>query len=104
MILEIAEIHIREGENAAFEAAMDLGLREAHRNAQGMHGYRVQRCIENPQRYYLQVAWEDVATHMVTYREGPLAPGFRERVRPFFAKPAEFQHFEQVLSYGALPP
>jgi len=103
MILEIAEIHILEGQNAAFEAAMDLALHEAHRKAEGMRGYRVQRCIENPQRYFFQIAWDSVEAHMVTYREGPLAPGFRERLRPFFAKPAQFEHFEQVMSYGVLP-
>ena len=103
MILEIAEIHIHEGQNAAFEAAMDEGLRAAHRHSQGMRGYRVQRCIENPQRYFLQVAWDSVEDHMVRYRESPLAPVFREKVRPFFAKPAEFQHFEQVITYGTLP-
>ena len=103
MILEIAEIHIHPDQNAAFEAAMDEGLRLAHRQVPGMRGYRVQRSIENPQRYFLQVAWDSVEAHMVTYRESALAPAFREKVRPFFAKPSEFQHFDQVLSYGALP-
>jgi heme-degrading monooxygenase HmoA len=103
MIQEIAQLEIREGENAAFEAAIEDALATVHTRAEGMRGYRLQRCIENPQRYVLQVWWDSVEHHMVRYRESPLSPRFRELVRPYFAQPASFQHFAEAFHSAVLP-
>ena len=103
MIQEIADIHIHAGQNQAFEAAIELGLRTVHTRAKGMRGYRLERCIEDTLRYVLQVSWDSVDDHMVGYRESPLSPEFRALVRPFFAQPPVFQHFEQVVKSAELP-
>ena len=54
MIQEIASIHVREGQEALFEAgvtqAKPLFLR-----ARGCHGMELYRSIEQPQRYTLVV-------------------------------------------------
>ena len=97
MILEIADIRILPGKQVEFEAAIERGLRTVHTRAQGMRGYRLDRCVETPERYVLQVRWERVEDHMVGYRESPLSPEFRAMVRPYFAQPPEFQHFELVV-------
>lgn len=98
MILEIADIHILPGQQAAFEAAIELGLRTIHTRAQGMRGYRLDRSIETPERYTLQVRWDSVEAHMVGYRESALSPEFRALVRPFFAEPPVFEHYESVIA------
>jgi heme-degrading monooxygenase HmoA len=100
MVLEIADIHILPGKQAEFEAAIEHGLRTVHTRAQGMRGYRLDRGVESPERYVLQVRWDTVEDHMVSYREGPLSPEFRALVTPFFARPPVFQHFEQVVEGG----
>jgi heme-degrading monooxygenase HmoA len=97
MILEIANIHILPGKQAEFEAAIERGLRTVHTRAKGMRGYRLDKSVETPERYVLQVKWDSVADHMVGYRESALSPEFRAMVMPFFAKPAEFEHFELVV-------
>lgn len=97
MVLEHADIRILPGRNAEFEAAIAHGLRTVHTRAKGMRGYRVDRCIESPERYVLQVWWDSIDDHMVGYRQGPLSPEFRALVQHFFAEPVTMQHFELIV-------
>lgn len=68
MIHEIAQITIKPGMEAQFEAgvtqAKPLFLR-----SRGCHGVNLQRSIEQPSQYTLVVAWETVEDHMVHFRE-----------------------------------
>ncbi|NDH50680.1 MAG: antibiotic biosynthesis monooxygenase, partial [Betaproteobacteria bacterium] len=58
MILELADIRIHAGQNAAFEEAIERGLKTVVRNAKGFQGFKVNRSIESPQRYLLQIFWD----------------------------------------------
>lgn len=94
MILEIAEIRIPAGQNAAFEEAIERGLRTVISQAQGFKGAKVNRGIESPQRYVLQIFWATLEDHTVAFRQGPLFPQWRAIVGPFFAVPPVVEHFE----------
>jgi heme-degrading monooxygenase HmoA len=97
MILEIAEIRIRPGEQAAFDAAIAHGLASVVARAEGMRGYKVQRSRENPQRYVLHIFWDTVEAHTVGFRQGPLFAEWRAIVGPFFAEPPLVEHFDLVV-------
>lgn len=97
MILEIADCHILPGQHAAFEAAIKHALSTVHTRAQGMRGYRLDKSIESPDRYILQVRWDSVEDHMVRYRESPLSAEFRALVMHFFAQAPTVQHFALVV-------
>ena len=97
MVLEHADIRILPGNQAEFEAAMQHGLSTVHARAQGMQGYKLERCVEAPERYLLQIQWNRLDDHMVTYRESEPAAEFRAIVRPYLVQPAEVLHFELVL-------
>ena len=97
MILEIATIYCVPGKQKEFEEAIERGLRTVHTRAQGMRGYKLNRCVETPDRYVLEVRWDSVDDHMVKYRESPLSPEFRAIVSHFFAKPVEYQHYEPLF-------
>jgi len=102
MILELVDIRIHPGQEAAFDAAIGRALRTVTSRAPGVHGWQVHRCVETPQRYVMQVLWESVEAHMVGYRQSPLSPEFRAIVEPFFAQPPLMQHFELLArSEGA---
>lgn len=98
MILEIVDIRIHPGQQAAFEEALQRGLDTIVCNASGMRGYRVNRGIESPERYLLQIFWETLEDHTVGFREGPLFGQWRAVVGPFFAGPPTVEHFELVTS------
>ncbi len=94
MILELADIRIHPGQNAAFEEAIERGLSTVIRNAKGFHGYTVNRGLESPQRYILQIHWDTLEDHIVGFRESPLFTQWRAIVGPFFAGPPTVEHFE----------
>ena len=96
MILEIADIRIQPGQQAAFEAAIQHGVATVASKAQGMRGYKVNRCIESPERYVLQIFWDTLEHHTVAFRQGPLFTQWRAIVGPYFAGPPLVEHFELV--------
>lgn len=96
MILEIADIHIAPGQQAAFEQAITRGLSTVISQAQGMKGWKVNHCVESPERYVLEIFWDTLEDHTVGFREGPLFAQWRAIVGPFFAQPPLVQHFTLV--------
>ncbi len=96
MILEIADIRIAPGQQAAFEAAIQHGIATVASRAVGFRGWKVNRGIENPERYILQIFWATLEDHTVGFRNGPLFPEWRAIVGPFFAGPPTVEHFSLV--------
>jgi heme-degrading monooxygenase HmoA len=93
MILEIADIRIQPGQQAAFEEAIQRGLRTVIAQAAGMQGFKVNKGIESPERYVLQISWATLEDHTVGFRESPLFAQWRAIVGPFFAQPPVVEHF-----------
>jgi len=96
MILELADILIYPQHNSAFEEAIQRGLATVIAHAKGFEGFKVNRCIENPERYVLQIFWTTLEDHTVGFRESPAFAQWRAIVGPFFASPPVVQHFELV--------
>ncbi len=98
MILELADIRIHPGQNAAFEEAIARGLREVISRAKGFQGFKVNKGIENSERYVLHIFWDTLENHTVDFRQSELFTQWRAIVGPFFAAAPVVEHFEQVLS------
>lgn len=96
MILELADIRIHPGQNAAFEEAVLRGVNTVISKAQGFQSYKVDRGIESPERYVLQIVWNSVEDHNVGFRQSPAFAEWRAIVGPFFATPPIVEHFELV--------
>lgn len=96
MILELADFRIPPGQQAAFEEAIQRGVSSVVSRAKGFQGYKVNRGIESPERYILQIFWDTLEDHTVGFRGGPLFPEWRAIVGPFFAAPPVVEHFELV--------
>ena len=93
MILEIADIRIAPGQQAAFDAAIQLGAETVASKARGFRGYMVNKGVESPERYILMIYWDTLEDHTVGFREGPLFAQWRAIVGPFFASPPSVEHF-----------
>jgi heme-degrading monooxygenase HmoA len=96
MILELADIRIAPGQQAAFEEAIQRGIATVASKAKGFQGFKVNRGIESPERYVLQIFWATLENHTVDFRQGPLFVEWRAIVGPFFAAPPVVEHFELV--------
>ena len=96
MILELADFSIHPGQNAAFEEAIQRGLKTVISHAKGFEGYKVNSSIESPQRYILQIFWTTLEDHTVGFRGSPAFAEWRAIVGPFFASPPVVEHFDLV--------
>lgn len=96
MILELADLHIHPHHNDAFETAIQRGLNTLIAKAKGFEGFKVNRCIENPDRYVLQIFWTTLEDHTVGFRESVAFAEWRAIVGPFFASPPVVQHFDLI--------
>jgi heme-degrading monooxygenase HmoA len=93
VILEIADIRIAPGQQAAFDEAIERGLSTVISQAPGFRGWKVNKGVESPERYLLQIFWDTLEDHTVGFRGGPLFAQWRAIVGPFFAQPPQVEHF-----------
>lgn len=93
MILEIADIRIQPGKQAEFDAAIQRGLEDVISKSAGFIGYKVNKCIESPERYVLMIYWATLENHTVDFRQSPAFQAWRAIVGPFFAAPPVVEHF-----------
>ncbi|MFZ5540722.1 MAG: antibiotic biosynthesis monooxygenase family protein [Pseudomonadota bacterium] len=93
MILEVADIRIRPGEQAAFDAAIRRGVETVIARAKGFRGYKINKGVESPERYLLMIFWDTIEDHTVGFRGSPAFAEWRAMVGPFFAQPPQVEHY-----------
>ena len=93
MILELADIRIQPGKQAEFDAAIQRGVAQVISKSKGFRGYKVNKGIESPERYVLQIFWETLENHTVDFRQSPAFAEWRGIVGPYFASPPVVEHF-----------
>jgi heme-degrading monooxygenase HmoA len=103
MILEVADIRIKAGQNEAFEAAIGQGVATVMPRAEGYRGHRVVKGIESANRYVLLVWWDTLEDHTVKFRGGPLFAEWRSFIGPFFDGPPSVEHFDPMLASEKAP-
>ena len=64
--------------------------------AKGFEGYTVNKGIESPERYILQIFWTTLENHTIDFRQSPAFADWRAIVGPFFAGPPTVEHFNLV--------
>jgi heme-degrading monooxygenase HmoA len=96
MILEIAQIDVKPGTEAEFEAGVAKAA-PLFKRAKGCGGMELQRSIENPTRYRLFVKWETVENHTKDFRESADFQEWRKLVGHCFAAPPAVEHTREVV-------
>ena len=96
MVLEIAQITIKAGHEAEFEAGVEKATAVFAR-AKGCHGLELHRSIEKPQRYRLFVRWETVDNHTVEFRGSADFQEWRRLVGHCFESAPEVEHTQCVV-------
>ena len=96
MILEVAPLHVRAGQEAAFEAAFG----QAQRIIAAMPGYvahELQRCLERPQEYILLVRWQTLEDHEVGFRQSSEYQAWKKLLHHFYDPFPVVSHYAPVL-------
>lgn len=94
MILEIADIRIKPGQQAAFERAVHTGMTTIFAKAKGCRSQQVRHSIESPERYVILLEWDTLEDHTVAFRGSAAFAQWRSLVGEFFAQPPFTEHFE----------
>jgi heme-degrading monooxygenase HmoA len=98
MILEIAEITIKDGTQADFEAALIKGLTTYSVQTEGYISHEIQHCMEQPTRYMLLLKWESLEAHTVNFRQGPHYDTYRALISPYFDGLPVVLHYDLVAA------
>ena len=99
MVLEVAEIDVRPGEEDAFVAAYREAVAQL-RTSSGCRSVRMTRGIESASRFVLLVEWDDLGSHRVGFRESERFGRWRALIGPFFAGSPRVEHFTDVPADG----
>ena len=94
-VLEHALLPVRDGEHAAFEAAMAAAVPLVS-SIPGFRGIRVSRGVERPGTYLLLIGWDSVEAHEVGFRGSPQYVRWRELLHHFYAPFPVVEHFIPV--------
>ncbi len=100
MILEVAILNVKPGQEREFEAAFG----RAQAIIASMPGYvshQLHSCIEQPGRYLLLVNWETLEDHTVGFRESAQYQEWRKLLHHFYDPFPEVQHYQVVFENTA---
>lgn len=99
MILEVAVLDVRPGQESEFEAA----FASAQSIIAAMPGYvshALHRCLETGSRYLLLVDWETVEHHTIGFRGSVEYQVWKELLHHFYEPLPTVEHYETVLVGG----
>jgi heme-degrading monooxygenase HmoA len=95
VITELAVLDVSPGREVEFEAAFD----QAKGIISSMAGFRsldLQRCLENPARYFLLVVWERLEDHTEGFRGSSEYEEWRQLLHHFYDPFPIVEHFQLV--------
>jgi len=97
MILEIAQIEVKPGLEAEFEAGAAKAA-PLFQRAKGCRSFALQRSIEHPGRYRLMIHWDNtVENHTKDFYGSADWQEWRKLVAHCFAAPPVAEHMNEVV-------
>ena len=100
MVTELAVLNVLPGQESEFEDAFD----EAKTIIASMPGFQsldLQRCIENPSRYFLLVEWQQPEDHLDGFRGSAKYDRWRQLLYHFYRPFPTVEHFHLVTRVDA---
>jgi heme-degrading monooxygenase HmoA len=95
MILELALLHVRPGQSAAFESAF-AQAQPIISATPGYAGHQLRRCVESPAKYVLLVHWQKIEDHTVGFRQSPQYQQWKKLLHHFYDPFPTVEHYEPV--------
>jgi heme-degrading monooxygenase HmoA len=95
MILEVAILYIKQGQEYAFEK----DFKKAGQYISSIMGYRhhsLQKCIEQNNKYILLVEWDKLEDHTIGFRQSPTYLKWKELLHHYYDPFPIVEHFEAI--------
>lgn len=100
MILEVAVLDVKSGQETQFESAFS----EAQKIISSMPGYtshQLQRCVEKQNRYVLLVNWQTLEDHTVGFRGSAQYQQWRALLHHFYDPFPSVEHYQMIFDASA---
>ncbi len=95
MILEVAILDVRPGQEAAFER--DFAAASACiRSSDGYLAHELQRCLEKPRRYLLLARWRTLEAHTEGFRKSPQYLEWKRLLHHYYDPFPTVEHYSLV--------
>ena len=102
MILEVAILNVKQGQEAEFEAAFDRAQLIIS-SMKGYVAYQLQRCVERQNRYLLLVQWETLEDHTEGFRGSPQYREWKALLHHFYDPFPTVEHYEFLQGNSEQP-
>jgi heme-degrading monooxygenase HmoA len=95
MILEVAVLQVRAGQENEFEASF-VHAQTIIASMPGYLSHELQRCVERRNEYVLLVRWQTLADHEVGFRQSPQYQEWRRLLHHFYDPFPVVSHYHAV--------
>jgi len=92
VVLEVAILNVRHGQEQAFEAAF-AEARTIISASPGFGGMELQRCLEIPNQYILLVRWASLEDHTVGFRQSEPYQRWKALLHHFYDPMPTVEHY-----------
>lgn len=95
MILEVAILQVRAGQETEFESVFEKA-QGIISSMPGYIGHEIQRCVEVIGKYILLVRWQSIDDHEIGFRQSPQYQEWKKLLHRFYDPFPVVEHFEHV--------
>jgi heme-degrading monooxygenase HmoA len=96
VILEVAVLEVKPGQEADFEVAFG-NAQQIIASMPGYVSHQLQRCLESTSRYLLLVNWETLEHHTVGFRDSEQYQQWRQLLHHFYDPFPQVEHYSAVF-------
>lgn len=97
MVLEVAILDVKTGQNGEFEAAFQQAA-PLIASIPGYVSHELQKCLEQPQRYILLVQWQTLEAHTIGFRQSAQYQEWKRLLHHFYDPFPTVEHYVTVMS------
>lgn len=96
MILEVAILDVKQGEQKKFEKDF-VQASQYISSIPGYKGHSLKKCFEQKNRYLLLVDWEDLKSHEVKFRKSQQYLKWKELLHHYYDPFPVVEHYETIF-------
>lgn len=95
MILEVAILDVKKGEETKFEKDFSVASQYIS-SIKGYKGHSLRKCIEQKNRYLLLVDWETLEDHEIGFRKSEAYVAWKALLHRYYDPFPTVEHYELV--------
>jgi heme-degrading monooxygenase HmoA len=101
MILEIATLDVKAGQEAAFEKDF-AGASHIIEGIPGYISHQLLHCLEKSSRYVLLVRWDTLEAHTIGFRKSPHYQAWKDALHHYYDPFPTVEHYALPASAGEI--